>query len=78
MKLPKAGNGQYIVLRALIETGQILNNDDTFYENTGDDYYEVLESLESALARADELVKGGHYEIVLYNGSGEFVKMIRA
>ncbi len=77
MKIPKLGGGKAIVIRADDKTGKVLNNDGSYYNSEGENYYMVMESISDAKAYAVKEVKKGMVEILIFDGEGEFIETHR-
>jgi len=48
MEIPKSDINKVTLIRADDATGIILNNDSTYYQSTGDNYYRTFNSLQDA------------------------------
>lgn len=46
MEIPKTSIGSFVLIRAEVATGIILNFDDTRYLSEGENYYKVFDSME--------------------------------
>jgi hypothetical protein len=79
MKIPKTQKGKVILIRAELSSGIILNNDDSNYLGTGEDYYKVFENISEAknFIKNNNEISKVKYEGLIYNDSGDFVEMIR-
>ncbi len=77
MKIPKVDKGSVIVVRAESATGKILNNDNSFYNSIGDDYYLIMESLDEARSYANKEIEKGLVEVLIYDDKSEFIEIHR-
>ncbi|MBI3136206.1 MAG: hypothetical protein HYZ14_16145 [Bacteroidetes bacterium] len=74
MKIPIVGENKYVILRADVNTGHLLNLDGTLYLQTGNNYFEVIEGEKQAKEYAQSLVvKLENIEVVIYDGHGNYV-----
>ena len=78
MEIPKLQQGQVSIIRADKSTGKILNNDNSYYQTVGQDYYRIFESLLVAKKCIEtEILKfPSKYEYLIYNNKGDFVEAL--
>lgn len=79
MNIPKLKQGCYSIIRAESSTGIIFNNDDTYYQSSGEDFYLTFNSLLEAkdyikTSRSTSNIK---CDYSIYDYSGAFVEIIR-
>lgn len=78
MEIPKIGDGKYIILIADARTGNILNNDGSYYLNQGSDFFTVFNSKEEAYTVGNMKIKeNSKIEVLIYDGNGDFLDIIR-
>lgn len=78
MKPPEVEEGKYIIITADSRTGIILNNDGSYYQNEGADYYQIGDGKTEAIELIYEKLKEStDFEYMLYNHKGQFLEMFR-
>lgn len=75
MNLPKIQNNQIFVLRGERSSGIILNNDNSYYLNEGDNYYEIFSNIEDAKKYINSIITES-IEFSLFDSQGTFLEMI--
>lgn len=77
MNLPIVNIDKIVVLCADVLSGNILNHDGSYYLGKGDNYYVIVDSMQIAEEYAQNMIKNKSVEVLLYNGNGEFLKLVR-
>ena len=74
MRIPKLGGGKVVVIHGQYGTGKILNNDGSFYNGEGEDYYIEMINLETARMHAVQRMTERKVEVLIYDADGVFVE----
>jgi hypothetical protein len=78
MKLPKTEISKYIIVYSDKYTGIIMNKDGSFYKNAGEDFYKIFDDINTAKENAlKEISLNNRFEIILYDGAGKFIEIMR-
>jgi len=78
MKIPIVEQGKFVIIISDYNTGIILNNDGSYYQNEGDNYYEIIEGKGNAIAEINKkLNEKEGIEIILYDNKGKFLELYR-
>lgn len=72
MKLPLIENKCIILLKVEESTGIILNNDNSYYLQKGEDYYKLFADIEGARKYVEESAEVG-VEYILYDNQGNYL-----
>lgn len=74
MVLPQIEKGQIVVLCTERATGIILNNDNSYYLQSGNNNYKVFDSIEEVRNHISELTHQ-NYEFIIYTYNGETITL---
>ncbi len=76
---PKIENGYYYIIRAELATGIVVNNDNSRYLSSGNNFYIVFENIEKLLEHIekDRKIHSDEFEYVIYNHNNEVIDIIR-
>lgn len=78
LNLPKLEKGKVFLMRAEISTGIILNNDDTYYLSTGENYYKIFNSIMDVKSiLINKPTSEGQVEYLIYDHNGSFIELLR-
>lgn len=73
MEIPRFKNECYILFVLDSKTGKVLNNDGTYYESQGDDYYLIKENWEDVESFVRENLTE-EIDISVYTNNNEYLK----
>ncbi len=79
MDVPKLKLGEYYVIRADYANGKVMNNDDTYYQSSGENYYRVFQSMLSAKSHIENESNNSKRkcEYLIHDYAGNFIEMIK-
>ena len=78
MVIPKSDKNQIVLICSNFNTGIVLNNDGSPYLDEGENYFEIINSLDEAIVIARQKIeKDNTIEVILYDHDGKFIKTIR-
>lgn len=73
MQIPKVEKGKSVIIRSQSWTGKVLNNDGSIYNNVGENYYLIMDSVEIAKKYAIETIKDGLVDVTIHDHNGEYI-----
>lgn len=78
MEIPKTSIGSFVLIRAEVATGIVLNFDDTRYGCEGENYYKVFDSLEEVktFIELDKKRSTVEAEYRIFDHAGQFLEFI--
>lgn len=77
INLPYLEHGKYVLLRADPATGIVLNNDGAYYLGTGENYYQIFDSIEGIKDHLEKERKlGREVEGLIYDNEGHLMEKV--
>lgn len=79
MNLPKAKIGSFILVRTETSTGIVMNFDNSYYLNQGENYYKIFDSVSDLknFIEEDKTLSKLRIEYSIFNHEAEFLECIQ-